>query len=123
MSLLLWILQILLAIMFLAAGAMKAFQPYETMARRMPWVEDYSPGTVRTIGALEILGGLGLVLPAVFGILVVLTPLASIGLAIIMVLATIHHLRRRETGQMVFTIVLLLVLLFVAWGRFSLAPL
>jgi uncharacterized membrane protein YphA (DoxX/SURF4 family) len=123
MSLLLWILQILLAIMFLAAGAMKAFQPYETMARRMPWVEDYSPGTVRTIGALEILGGLGLVLPAVFGILVVLTPLASIGLAVIMVLATIHHLRRRETGQMVFTIVLLLVLLFVAWGRFSLAPL
>jgi len=123
MSLLLWILQILLAIMFLAAGAMKAFQPYETMARRMPWVEDYSPGTVRTIGALEILGGLGLVLPAVFGILVVLAPLASIGLAIIMVLATIHHLRRRETGQMVFTIVLLLVLLFVAWGRFSLAPL
>jgi uncharacterized membrane protein YphA (DoxX/SURF4 family) len=123
MSLLLWILQILLAIMFLAAGAMKAFQPYETMARRMPWVEDYSPGTVRTIGALENLGGLGLVLPAVFGILVVLTPLASIGLAVIMVLATIHHLRRRETGQMVFTIVLLLVLLFVAWGRFSLAPL
>jgi uncharacterized membrane protein YphA (DoxX/SURF4 family) len=123
MSLLLWILQILLAIMFLAAGAMKAFQPYETMARRMPWVEDYSPGTVRTIGALEILGGLGLVLPAVFGILVVLTPLASIGLAVIMVLATIHHLRRRETGQMVFTIVLLLLLLFVAWGRFSLAPL
>jgi uncharacterized membrane protein YphA (DoxX/SURF4 family) len=123
MSLLLWILQILLAIMFLAAGAMKAFQPYETMARRMPWVDDYSPGTVRAIGALEILGGLGLVLPAVFGILVVLTPLASIGLAVIMVLATIHHLRRRETGQMVFTIVLLLLLLFVAWGRFSLAPL
>ncbi len=123
MSLLLWILQFLFAIMFVAAGAMKAFQPYDTMARRMPWVEDYSPGTVRAIGALEVLGGLGLVLPSILGIRVVLTPLAAVGLAVIMVLATIHHLRRRETGQMVFTIVLLLLLLFVAWGRFSLAPL
>ena len=55
MSILLWVLQILLAVMFVLAGAMKAFQPYDTMARRMPWVEDYSPGTVRAIGALEIL--------------------------------------------------------------------
>lgn len=123
MSILLWVLQILLAVMFVLAGAMKAFQPYDTMARRMPWVEDYSPGTVRAIGALEILGGLGLVLPALFGVLVVLTPLAAVGLAILMALATYHHLRRHESGQVVLTVVLLMVLLFVAWGRFSLAPL
>jgi uncharacterized membrane protein YphA (DoxX/SURF4 family) len=123
MSLLLWILQFLLALMFIAAGATKIFQPYDSMARRMPWVEDYSPSTVRLIGGVEALGGLGLVLPAVLGIAVVLTPLAAVGLAIIMALATIHHLRRRESGQMVFTIGLLLLLLFVAWGRFSLAPL
>ncbi|HAN70429.1 MAG TPA: DoxX family protein [Actinobacteria bacterium] len=123
MSILLWILQVLLAVMFILAGAMKAFQSYDTMARRMPWVQDYSPSMVRGIGALEILGGLGLILPGLFGLLTVLTPLAAVGLAIIMVLATFHHLRRHESGQTGFTIALLVVLLFVAWGRFSLAPL
>lgn len=123
MSIMLWILQFLLALLFVAAGATKLFQPYEGLARRMPWVEDYSPRTVRAVGGLELLGGLGLVLPALLGIAVVLTPLAAVGLAVIMVLATVHHLRRREIGPMVFTIVLLLLLLFLAWGRLGLAPL
>lgn len=122
MSIVLWILQFLLAVMFVLAGVMKAVQPYDTMARRMPWVEDYSPGMVRGIGVLEVLGGLGLVLPSLLGIMPVLTPLAALGLAVIMALATFHHLRRRETGQMIFTIALLVLLVFVAWGRFSLAP-
>ncbi len=123
MSIILWIVQILLALAFLGAGVMKAAQPYETMAARLPWVEDYAPGMVRLIGLLEILGAVGLVLPAALGIWPALTPLAASGLAIIMVLATVHHARRRESGQMVFTLVLLALLLFVAWGRFSLAPL
>lgn len=123
MSIVLWIVQILLALAFIAAGAMKAFQPYETMAGRMPWVEDYSPGAVRGIGAAEILGGIGLALPAAVGILPILTPIAALGLALIMVLATIHHARRKESSQMGFTLVLLALLLFVAWGRLSLAPL
>lgn len=123
MSLLLWILQILLALAFLGAGVMKTAQPYDTMAARLPWVQDYTPGMVRLIGLLEILGAVGLVLPAALGIWPVLTPIAAVGLAIIMVLATVHHARRRESGQVVFTLVLLVLLLFVAWGRFSLAPL
>lgn len=122
MSIVLWILQIVLALAFIAAGFMKAFQPYETMAARMSWVEDYSPGTVRILGALEILGGIGLVLPAAIGIFPALVPIAAIGLAIIMVLATLLHVRRQETGQVGFTIVLLALLLFVAFGRFVLAP-
>ena len=119
MSIVLWILQILLAILFLLAGAVKAFQSYDTLAQRMPWVEDYSPSTVRVIGALELLGALGLVLPGLLGIVPLLTPVAAVGLAVLMALAAVRHFGRHERGQVVFTGVLLVLLLIVAWGRFT----
>ena len=123
MSIVLWILQILLAIVFLLAGAVKAFQSYDTLASRMPWVEDYSPTMVRVIGGLEILGALGLLLPGLLGSLPILTPVAAVGLAVIMVLAFLRHMARGENGQMGFTAVLFALLLLLAAGRFLLAPL
>ena len=123
MSIVLWILQILLAVVFLLAGAVKAFQSYDTLASRMPWVEDYSPNMVRIIGGLEILGALGLLLPGLLGFLPILTPLAAVGLAVIMVLAFLRHMARGENGQMGFTAVLFALLLLLAVGRFLIAPL
>ena len=123
MSIVLWILQILLAVVFLLAGAVKAFQSYDTLAARMPWVEDYSPTMVRVIGGLEILGALGLLLPGLLGSLPILTPVAAVGLAVIMVLAFLRHMARGENGQMGFTAVLFALLLLLAAGRFLLAPL
>jgi uncharacterized membrane protein YphA (DoxX/SURF4 family) len=123
MSIVLWILQFVLAIAFVLTGLVKVLQPYEVLADRMAWVQDYSPGLVRGIGALEILGGIGLVLPALLGVLPILTPLAAAGLAVIMALAVLHHLRSHERGQVLFTAALLILLVIVAWGRFSLAPL
>ena len=124
MSIVLWILQFVLAIAFVLTGLVKVLQPYEVLADRMAWVQDYSPGLVRGIGALEILGGIGLVLPATYLIaLPILTPLAAAGLAVIMALAVLHHLRSHERGQVLFTAALLILLIIVAWGRFSLAPL
>ena len=123
MSIVLWILQILLAVVFLLAGAVKAFQSYDTLASRMPWVEDYSPNMVRVIGGLEILGALGLLLPGLLGFLPILTPLAAVGLAVIMVLAFLRHMARGENGQMGFTAVLFALLLLLAVGRFLIAPL
>lgn len=123
MSIVLWILQILLAVVFLLAGAVKAFQSYDTLASRMPWVEDYSPNMVRVIGGLEILGALGLLLPGLLGFLPILTPLAAVGLAVIMVLAFLRHMARGENGQMGFTAVLFALLLLLAVGRFLVAPL
>jgi len=122
-SIVLWILQILLAVVFLLAGAVKAFQSYDTLAARMPWVEDYSPTMVRVIGGLEILGALGLLLPGLLGSLPILTPVAAVGLAVIMVLAFLRHMARGENGQMGFTAVLFALLLLLAVGRFLLAPL
>jgi predicted tellurium resistance membrane protein TerC len=119
MNVFLWILQIVLAAMFAMAGVVKSTQPKEKLAARLPWVEDYSAGTVRFIGVVELLAAIGLVAPAATGILPVLTPLAATGLAIVMVLAMNTHRRRREPGAIAFNAVLFAVAVVIAWGRFG----
>lgn len=123
MNIALWIVQILLALIFLMAGAMKLMVPKEKAAERMPFVEDTSQGTLRIIGVLEVLGALGVVLPALTGILPWLTPLAAVGLALTMIGAMIVHSRRGEYPNLVGNIVLLALAIFVAYGRFVLVPL
>jgi uncharacterized membrane protein YphA (DoxX/SURF4 family) len=115
----LWIVQILLAVAFLGAGAMKLTQPKDKIAQSMPWAADFSGGAVKAIGLVEVLGALGLVLPAVTGIATVLTPLAAVGLALVMVGAVVVHARRGENQMIGANVVLLLLALFVAWGRFG----
>lgn len=122
MNIILWMVQILLAGMFLMAGVMKAFQ-YERAKTSLFWVKDVPRGLVTFIGICELLGGLGLVLPVLTGILPWLTPLAALGLALIMLFAIIFHVTRREPQAIVFTLVLLLLAGFVAYGRFTLVPL
>lgn len=119
----LWILQILLAVVFLMTGLMKWMRPQEEIAKQMAWAQDFSQGQIRGIGLLELLGALGLILPALTGILPVLTPLAAAGLALVMVGAAITHIRRQELGMVVFNAVLFLMAVFVAYGRFAAVPL
>lgn len=93
-----WILQVVLALAFLAAGGMKLARPRPALVGAgMGWVEDFSDSAVKTIGALEVLGALGLVLPALFGVATWLVPAAAIGLALTMAGAVVVHVRRRET--------------------------
>lgn len=122
MNIALWIVQGLLALFFLMAGVMKATQPKEKLAGNMAWVEDFSAGQVKTIGILEILGAIGLILPPVIGILPWLVPVAAIGLALTMIGAIIVHLRRGEYMMIVVNIILLAMAVFVAYGRFVLVP-
>lgn len=119
MNTLLWILQIVLAVAFAFAGIGKLTQPREKLAERMGWVEDFSQGTVRLIGALELLAAVGLVLPAATGILPWLTPLAALGLVVVMLLAIPVHVRRHELPNVAVNVVLALVAAFVAWQRFG----
>lgn len=119
MNTVLWIVQIVLAVAFALAGIGKLTQPKEKMQERMGWVEDYSASTVKLIGAAELLAAIGLVLPAATGILPWLTPLAALGLVVIMVLAIPVHLRRHETQMVVVNVVLALLAAFVAWQRFG----
>ncbi len=120
MNVVLWIIAGLLAAAFAGAGLMKLAQPKAKLAASgMAWTEDFSDSQVKGIGAVEVLGALGLILPAALGIAEILTPLAAAGLAITMVGAAITHLRRKE-GQMVPINVLLGGLaLFVAVMRFG----
>jgi hypothetical protein len=89
----------------------------------MGWVEDFSDTGVRTIGALEVLAGVGLLLPAVTGVATVLVPLAAVGLALLMVGAAATHRRRGELPMIGINAVLLLLAVVVAWARFGPYPL
>ena len=122
MNIALWIVQVLLAGMFLMAGVMKAFQ-YERAKASLPWVKDVPRGLVTFIGISELLGGLGLLLPAITGILPWLTPLAGAALALIMILAIGFHASRREAPAIGINSVLLVLAAFVAYGRFMIVPL
>jgi uncharacterized membrane protein YphA (DoxX/SURF4 family) len=120
MGIALWVVQVLLAVAFLGAGGIKLSQPKEKLAKNMAWVEDFSQGTVRLIGTLEVLGAVGLVLPALTGVLPWLTPLAALGLVLTMVGAILTHLRRSEYSAITVPVVLLVLAAFVAYGRFFL---
>ncbi|MDQ5852539.1 MAG: DoxX family protein [Chloroflexota bacterium] len=122
MHIALWVVQVVLAGMFLMAGVTKAFQ-YERARASLPWVKDVPRGMVTFIGLSELLGGLGLLLPALTGILPWLTPLAAAGLALVMLLAIGFHASRREAPAIAFNSVLLVLAAFVAYGRFFVLPL
>lgn len=118
----LWITQGLLAAAFLMAGGMKLSAPIEELQTQMPWVTGALGGAVRFIGAAEVLGGIGLILPAATRILPKLTPLAAAGLAIVMVLAVATHVARGEMPMIAPGLVLGGMAAFVAWGRLLKAP-
>ena len=124
MNIVLWIVQILLALAFLMAGILKSTQPLDRLAARMQWVNSLRPPRlVRVIGALEVLGAIGLILPAVTGILPWLTPLAAAGLVLTMIGAMMLHARIGEGSRIAPNIVLLLLAAFIVVGRFVVMPL
>lgn len=120
MNVVLWIVAGILASAFTAAGLFKLTQTKDKLiAAGMGWAEDFSPEAVKAIGAVELLGAVGLILPPLVDIAPVLAPLAALGLALTMVGAAITHVRRGEHKEMIPSIVLGLLALFVAWGRFG----
>ena len=112
----LWVVQSMLALLFLLTGAMKAFQPEQAKAK-LHALHDLPTGLVTFIGVCELLGSVGLVLPWLTGILPWLTPLAATGLALIMLLATGVHLRLGDRMVSVVNVVLLGLTLFIGYGR------
>ena len=122
MNVTLWIVQGMLAVVFLVVGFMKLIQPKEKLAERMPFVEDFSPATIKMIGVAEVLGAIGIVLPVLTGILPWLTPFAAVGLGVNQVGAALTHLRRREYRTIIINAILLAMAVFVAYGRFVAVP-
>jgi putative oxidoreductase len=114
----LWVVQVALALAFGMIGVTKlTTSEADLMQQSAELIEKYGVGLIRFIGISEVLGAIGLILPAALRILPVLTPLASLGLAIIMGLATALHASKGE--PVVTQVVFLLLTLFVVWGRLT----
>lgn len=121
-NILLWIAQVLLAIMFGMAGLMKTLQPITSLAEMLPWVDQSPELLVRFIGVSELLAAVGLLLPAILKIQPKLTAFAGLGLAVIMLLALVFHVSRGEYEAIGINVFLGGVAYFVFWGRNKKAP-
>ena len=119
MTYVLWIVQALLALLFLFTGGMKLVLPLEELTAQMPL-----PGLfVRFVGLAQVLGALGLILPGLLRIRPGLTPLAAAGLVIIMIGATLVTLATMDAALALMPLVVGLLAAFVTYGRWRLAPL
>jgi hypothetical protein len=121
-SIVLWVVQILLSIVFSTAGFIMAFQPLDVLAGTVNWVPDVSAGLVRFIGICELLAAVALMVPAVTGIWPQLTALAAGGLTFLMTCATIFHIIRGEFFALPMTVVLTAFAGFVEYERWKLTP-
>lgn len=120
MNVLLWVLQSILALAFIGSGVVKITQPKDKLKAQMEWVDHTSETNVKLVGAVELLGGLGVILPAVTKIATVLVPIAAVGLAITMALALLVHVRLHDPiAKASGAIILLILAVVVAWGRFA----
>jgi len=124
MNILLWIIQILLALLFLAAGISKLVIPADVLMQSAPpGSTQFSASFLKLIGLVETLGGLGLILPGVFHKRPELTPLAAAGLVIVMIGAVAISVKDHGIQAGVTPLIVGLLCAFVAYGRWKLKPL
>ena len=118
----LWVLQVLLAGFFVMVGYSHALMPFDEVAQQATWMNAVPRWLSLFIGYAEIAGGLGLIIPAATRIAPWLTPLAALGLAIIMILAIPFHVVRGEASVIWLHALIAAPALVVAWGRWRKAP-
>ncbi|MEV4758130.1 DoxX family protein [Micromonospora sp. NPDC049559] len=121
MNLALWIAAGLLAVVALVGGVSKTFVPKAKLAATSggEWTGEASAGFVKSLGVLELLAAVGLILPAVVGIAPVLVPVTAVCWVLLMVGAMITHLRHGSPKFMILNLVYLALAAFIAWGRFG----
>ncbi|MGQ4270588.1 DoxX family protein [Nocardiopsis changdeensis] len=117
----LWAAQLLLALVFVGGGVWKLTTPITELAQVFPWVGQTPPALLYTTSVLDVLGGLGVLLPALTRIRPGLTVLAALGCAALQASAIVFHLSRGE-ADVAFNAVLLALAAFVAWGRHTREP-
>jgi uncharacterized membrane protein YphA (DoxX/SURF4 family) len=114
----LWILQSLIAAIFLYSGVQKSiYSEQKLVTRGQTGVEGLSAGLIRFIGISEILGTIGIILPLLLHILPILTTISAICFAVIMIPAAIIHYKRHEPKNVFTNCVLFLICVFIAYGR------
>ena len=91
-----WIVQVLTAVLFVITGGVKLFLPKEELQQRMHWAKSWPEGRIKLLGAAELAGAVGLIVPPVTGVFPVLAPIAAVCLALLMGGAVRAH---RELGE------------------------
>jgi uncharacterized membrane protein YphA (DoxX/SURF4 family) len=117
-NIVLWIFAGVLAAVFLLAGTMKVAAPKEKLLSTMAWAKTWPEPRLKALGAVEVLGAIGLILPRALDIAPVLTPIAAVGCAIVMFGATIVHTRMKDYAGLAMPSLLLILAVVVAAGRF-----
>jgi uncharacterized membrane protein YphA (DoxX/SURF4 family) len=120
MNILLWIAQALLSATFIWSGFMKLFQP-EKVAEMWAWAGE-NPMLSKVTGVIDLLAGVGLILPALLRIQPKLTIYAAYGALLLMIAASVFHISRGEGSQIGFNIFVALLAAFIAWGSQKKAP-
>lgn len=118
----LWIAQLVVAALFIMSGAMKLFMPVAQISAQMPWTGQVPEAFLRTIGVIDLAGGIGVLLPALTRIAPRLTPIAAVFAAVLQVCAIAFHASRGEFAVLPLNFILLPLAVFIAWGRFKRAP-
>jgi hypothetical protein len=118
----LWTAQALLFLFFGGAGIVHGLFPVEEAAKNAPWADDVPVALLRFIGISELLGAIGVLVPALTRVKPFLTPLAALGCMTLMILAAIFHISRGEMGMVPVNLSVALVSAFVWWGRSKKLP-
>jgi uncharacterized membrane protein len=115
----LWVIAGLVAVGFLFSGLVKLVLPREKYVASQPWAAGAPRWAPTVIGVLEVLGAIGVILPAAIGVVPVLVPLAATGLVLVMAGAVVMHVRRHEIPALVPSGMMLVLAAVIAWGRFG----
>ncbi len=118
----LWAVQIVLALLYAGAGFMKLTQPLDVLATDMTFVLVFPEWFTRFIGLAEVLAAIGLIAPAATRVMPVLTPLAAVGLMVVQLAAMVYHASQGELYMLPVNAVLLALALFIVWGRMKAVP-
>jgi len=119
MTTIIWVAQGILAAVFIAAGLLKLTNTRAALKDKTPYVEDFTDNQVKTIGTLEVLGAVGVVLPGALKVLPVLSPVAACGQALMMIAAAATLIRRGEHAHVPLNLVIFTLAVFVAIERFG----
>jgi hypothetical protein len=118
----LWVVQALLGVLFFGTGVWKLLTPVAQLAAMIPWAGQVPVGFLQAIAVIDLLGGIGVLLPALTRIKPGLTVLAALGCALLQLSAIVFHVSRGEARSTPFNFLLVGLSLFVAWGRRYRAP-
>ncbi len=120
-NILLWIAQVLIALTLLWAAYAKLIQPIEETAKMLPWALG-NPGLLKFTGFIDLLGGVGIILPSALKIQPKLAVWAAYGVVLLMIAGSVFHIMRGEASLLGMNIVIILFAIFIAWGRTSKVP-